>query len=159
MVLIVARKWGKSTFISALGLYLTCADQEPTAQVWCLATVKAQVEIVWQNTVDYAIDSPVLRNHLRRRKDTSGHRLGHEDSKSCMKAGDRNSQTKDGSNPHAVIIDELQAIKDRNTYGVMSSAMGCQGAANSCQAPEPGKQCIRHMLRLADDRPVCRRPG
>jgi phage terminase large subunit-like protein len=126
MVLIVARKWGKSVFISVLGLYFTCADREPAAQVWCLATVKAQAEIVWQNAVDFADDSPVLREHLRRRKDTSGHRLVHADSRSYMKAGDRNSQTKDGLNPHAFIIDECHAIKDRNTYDVFSSATGAR---------------------------------
>lgn len=124
--LMVARKWGKSTFIAALALYMLCADMEPAAQVWCLATVKEQAEIVFQNAVDFALSSPVLKKHVRRMKDTSGHRLVYLKNKSYMKAGSKNSDTKDGLNPHAVVIDELHAIKDRNTYDVMSSAMGAR---------------------------------
>lgn len=126
LLLIVARKWGKSTFISALALYMQCADREPGAQVWCLATMKEQAEIVWQNAVDFALGSPVLAKHLKRRKDTSGHRLVYEKNKSYMKAGSKNTDSKDGLNPHGVVIDELHAIKDRNTYDVMSSAQGAR---------------------------------
>lgn len=126
MILIVARKWGKSTFISALGLYMECADMEPAAQVWCLATQKEQAEVVFHAAVDFAASSPALRDSLKKRKDTTGHRLVHAKSKSYMKAGTKDSKKKDGLNPHAVIIDELHAIRDRNTYDVMSSAMGAR---------------------------------
>ena len=126
VILIVARKWGKSTFIAAMALYMEIADKEPAAQVWCLATLKEQAEIVFQAAVDFAMDSPVLKNHLKRRKDTTGHRLVHDRSKSYMKPGSKDSSKKDGLNPHAVVIDELHAINDRNTYDVMSSAMGAR---------------------------------
>ncbi|MBC7766192.1 MAG: terminase large subunit [Hyphomonadaceae bacterium] len=125
LILIIARKWGKSTFASALGLYLQCADKENGAQVWCLATVKAQAEIVYKHAVNMALNSPVLKKHVRTRKVTNGHQLEYRTT-NIIAAGSKDSHKKDGLNPHGVIIDELHAVKDRNTYDVMKSAMGAR---------------------------------
>ncbi|GJM84323.1 hypothetical protein HMSSN139_68190 [Paenibacillus sp. HMSSN-139] len=45
--LVVARKNGKSTLASGIGLYLQLADGEPGAEVYAVATKKDQAKLVW----------------------------------------------------------------------------------------------------------------
>lgn len=126
-VLFVARKWGKSTFISSIADYLLIADNEAAAQVWTLATQKTQAAIVYDAAKFFALDSPVLKKHVRTKRDKdNSEMLLFPLTNSFMKAGSKNSQSQDGLNPHGVIIDELHAIKDRNTYDVFSSAQGAR---------------------------------
>jgi phage terminase large subunit-like protein len=127
LVLFVARKWGKSTFISAVADFLLMADGEPAAQVWCLATQKQQAAIVYEAAKSFAMSSEVLKKHVRTRRDKdNSEMLQFPSSNSYMKAGSKNSESQDGLNPHGVVIDELHAIKNRNTYDVFSSAMGAR---------------------------------
>ena len=133
LVLFVARKWGKSTFISAIADFLLMADGEPAAQVWCLATMKTQAAIVYEAAKSFLQTSGVLTPkdnprkhwHTKRDKDNSEMIL-FPATNSYMKAGSKNSEGQDGLNPHGVVIDELHAIKNRNTYDVFSSAQGAR---------------------------------
>lgn len=133
LVLFVARKWGKSFFISALGLFLLMADREPAAQVWCLATIKSQAGIVYDNAKALLMSSDVLtpdknpRKYWRTKRDKdNAEKLLFPATDSYMKAGSKNSNSQDGLNPHAYIIDECHAITQRNTYDVFSSAVGAR---------------------------------
>ena len=127
MVLLVARKWGKSTFISAIADFLLICDREPAAQVWCLATQKRQASIVYEAAKNFALSSEYIKTHVKTRRDTdNSEMLLFPAGNSYMKAGSKNSEAQDGLNPHGVIIDELHAIKNRNTYDVFSSAMGAR---------------------------------
>ncbi|GIP17774.1 terminase [Paenibacillus montaniterrae] len=133
LVLFVARKWGKSTFISAIADFLLMADNEPAAQVWCLATMKTQAAIVYENAKAFLQSSKVLtpqdnpKKHWKTKRDKDNtEMLLFPRTNSFMKAGSKNSENQDGLNPHAYIIDELHAIKNRNTYDVFSSAQGAR---------------------------------
>lgn len=127
LVLFVARKFGKSTFISAIADFLLMADNEPAAQVWTLATQKTQAAIVYEAAKFFALSSDVLKNHVRTKRDKDNtEMLLFPATNSFMKAGSKNSESQDGLNPHAYIIDELHAIKNRNTYDVFSSAGGAR---------------------------------
>jgi phage terminase large subunit-like protein len=133
LVLFVARKWGKSFFISAIGLFLLMADGEPAAQVWCLATMKTQAAIVYDNAKAFLLTSDVLtpggnpKKYWRTKRDKDNSEIiQFPIMNSYMKAGSKNSHSQDGLNPHAFIIDEVHAIKDRNTYDVFSSAGGAR---------------------------------
>lgn len=133
LVLFVARKWGKSTFISAIADFLLMVDGEPAAQVWCLATMKTQAAIVYENAKAFLQSSEILtpsaepRKHWRTKRDKDNtEMLLFPATNSFMKAGSKNSENQDGLNPHAYVIDELHAIKNRNTYDVFSSAQGAR---------------------------------
>lgn len=127
LVLFVVRKWGKSTFISAVADFLLMADGEPAAQVWTLATQKVQAAIVYEAAKSFALNSDVLRKHVRTKRDKDNtEMLLFPAGNSYMKAGSKNSESQDGLNPHGVVIDELHAIKNRNTYDVFSSATGAR---------------------------------
>lgn len=133
LVLFVARKFGKSTFVSAIATFLLMCDNEPAAQVWCLATQKQQASIVYESAKAFLQSSDVLtpadnsRKHWRTKRDRDNSELlMFPATGSYMKAGSKNSNAQDGLNPHAFIIDECHAIKDRNTYDVFSSAGGAR---------------------------------
>jgi phage terminase large subunit-like protein len=127
MALLVARKWGKSTFVSAIADFMLMCDREPAAQVWCLATQKQQASIVYEAAKNFALGSEALRPHVKTRRDKDNSEMFlFPAGNSYMKAGSKNSNSQDGLNPHCVVIDELHAIKDRNTYDVFSSAMGAR---------------------------------
>lgn len=127
LVLFVSRKWGKSTFVSAIADFMLMCDREPAAQVWCLATQKQQASIVYESAKNFALGSDALRPHVKTRRDKDNSEiLLFPAGNSYMKAGSKNSNAQDGLNPHCVVIDELHAIKDRNTYDVFSSAMGAR---------------------------------
>lgn len=133
MVLFVARKWGKSTFISALAAYMLMLDGEPAAQVWCLATQKTQAAIVYENTKALLQSSPYItppdepHKYWRTKRDRdNAEMILFPATNSFMKPGGKNSQNQDGLNPHCYTIDECHAIKDRNTYDVFTSATGAR---------------------------------
>ncbi|MFD2614487.1 terminase large subunit [Paenibacillus gansuensis] len=133
LVLFVARKWGKSFFISAMALFLLMADGEPAAQVWCLATMKAQAGIVYDNAKSFLLTSDVLtpsedpKRYWRTKRDKDNSELiFFKPTNSYLKAGSKNSNSQDGLNPHAYVIDECHAITQRNTYDVFSSAVGAR---------------------------------
>ncbi|NOW07846.1 terminase large subunit [Clostridium beijerinckii] len=127
MALLVARKWGKSTFVSAIADFMLMCDREPAAQVWCLATQKQQASIVYEAAKNFALGSEALKPHVKTRRDKDNSEMFlFPAGNSYMKAGSKNSNSQDGLNPHCVVIDEMHAIKDRNTYDVFSSAMGAR---------------------------------
>lgn len=126
-VLLVGRKWGKSTYISAVADYMLMCDGEPAAQVWCLATQKQQASIVYEAAKNFAMSSDALKKHVKTRRDKDNSEiLLFPGMNSYMKAGSKNSEAQDGLNPHCYVIDELHAIKNRNTYDVFSSATGAR---------------------------------
>lgn len=131
--LFVARKWGKTMFISALAGYLLMADGEMGAQVWCVATVKTQAGILYKATREFLKGSPILtppknpKKHWKTfRDDDNTEIIMHPVSGSFMKAGSKNSAGQEGFNPSAYIIDETQLIKEKDTYTVFSSGAGAR---------------------------------
>lgn len=60
VLLVVARKNGKSTLSAAIGLYLMVADGEPGAEIYAVATKKDQAKIIWQEARRMVCKSPVL---------------------------------------------------------------------------------------------------
>ena len=61
LILIVARKNGKSVLASAIALYLLYADKEAGAQLYSAATKKDQAKIIWESAKKMVNKSPQLK--------------------------------------------------------------------------------------------------
>jgi len=115
---LVGRKNGKSTLLAALALYMLIADHEGAAEIYSVATKKDQAKKVLTEAVNMVKQSPELRAVLKKRRND----LCFPATASIFEALASDSNTLDGLNSHAVIIDELHAIKDRNLYEVMKQS-------------------------------------
>src|SRR5690606_2550424 len=65
VMLIVARKNGKSTLGSAIVLYMLVADGEPGPEVVSAATKKDQAKIIWSEAKRMVKKSPALNKRIR----------------------------------------------------------------------------------------------
>jgi len=119
---LVGRKNGKSTLMSALGLYMMVGDGEGGAEVQCVATKRDQARIVFTEAVNMVSQSPALSKYLRKRKTD----LYFPVTFSKFEPLASESHSLDGLNSHHVIMDELHAIKDRNLYDVMKQSMSAR---------------------------------
>lgn len=115
VLLVVARKNGKSTLAAAIGLYMQVADGEPGAEIYACATKKDQAKIIWLESKRMVKKSPVL---LRRIKPLVGE-LTADFNDSFFKPLGRDSDSLDGLNVHCALLDEIHAWTDRNLYDVI----------------------------------------
>lgn len=115
VILMVARKNGKSTLSAAIGLYMQLADGEPGSEVYAVATKKDQAKIIWLEAKRMVKKSPVL---LRRVKPLVGE-LTAEFNDSFFKPLGRDSDSLDGLNVHCATMDEIHAWTDDNLYDVI----------------------------------------
>ena len=114
-LLIVARKNGKSTFGSGIGLYLQVADGEPGPEVYAVATKRDQAKLVWLEAKRMVKKSPAL---LKRIKPLVSEMVSEWNDSSFKPLGS-DSETLDGLNVHGAILDEIHAWKDKNLYDVI----------------------------------------
>jgi phage terminase large subunit-like protein len=115
ILLVVARKNGKSTIASGIGLYLQIADGEPGAEVYAVATKKDQAKLVWLEAKRMVKKSPIL---LKRIKPLVSEMVC-EWNDSFFKPLGSDSDTLDGLNVHGAMMDEIHAWKDKNLYDVI----------------------------------------
>ena len=114
-LLIVARKNGKSTFSSAIMLYLQIADKEPGAEIYAVATKEKQAKQVWLESKKMVKKSPVLRSKI---KPLVKELRGDFNDSSFVPLGS-DSDKLDGLNVHGASLDEIHAWKDKNLYDVI----------------------------------------
>lgn len=115
ILLVVARKNGKSTVGSGIGLYLQVADGEPGAEIYAVATKKDQAKLVWTDAKRMVNKSPSLRKRIKPL--VSELRADFNDS--TFKPLGSDSETLDGLNVHGAMMDEIHAWKDKNLYDVI----------------------------------------
>jgi phage terminase large subunit-like protein len=115
ILLVVARKNGKSTIASGIGLYLQIADGEPGSEVYAVATKKDQAKLVWLESKRMVKKSPAL---LKRIKPLVSEMVSEWNDSSFKPLGS-DSETLDGLNVHGAMMDEIHAWKDKNLYDVI----------------------------------------
>lgn len=115
VILMVARKNGKSTLSAAIGLYMQLADGEPGAEVYALATKKDQAKVIWIEAKRMVKKSPVLS----RRNKPLVSELRADFNDSFFRPLGRDSDTLDGLNVHCATMDEIHAWTDDNLYDVI----------------------------------------
>lgn len=119
ILLVVARKNGKSTIASAIGLYLQIADGEPGAEIYAVATKKDQAKLVWMDAKRMVNKSPSLRKRMK----TLVSEIKADINDSTFKPLGSDSETLDGLNVHGSMMDEIHAWKDKNLYDVIVDGM------------------------------------
>ena len=112
VLLVVARKNGKSTLSAAIGLYLMVADGEPGAEIYAVATKKDQAKIIWQEARRMVCKSPVL--HWTRKTPNGKIKplvaeMVSDFNDSVYKPLGHDSDTQDGLNVHGGLLDEIHA--------------------------------------------------
>lgn len=115
VLLVVARKNGKSTLASAIGLYMQIADGEPGAEVYACATKKDQAKIIWLEAKRMVKKSKVL---LKRIKPLVAE-MNSDFNDSFFRPLGRDSDSLDGLNVHCALLDEIHAWTDKNLYDVI----------------------------------------
>lgn len=115
VLLVVARKNGKSTLASGIGLYLQVADSEPGAEIYAVATKKDQAKLVWLEAKRMVKKSPTLRERIK----PLVSELVCDWNDSSFKPLGSDSDTLDGLNVHGALMDEIHAWKDKGLYDVI----------------------------------------
>lgn len=123
IVLIVARKNGKSLFAAAVAEYMSFLDDEYGAEVYCLAPKLEQAEIIYSCFWQMCQQEAEVKERIRSRK--SDYYI--EDTNTIIKKIAFNAKKSDGFNPHLVICDEIASWvgeAGKKQYEVMKSALG-----------------------------------
>lgn len=128
VVLIVARKNGKSLLASAICAYLAYFDDEYGAEIYCLAPKLDQAEIVYGAFYEMVKSEPELMEVSKKRRTD----IYIEETNTKIKPIPFSSKKSDGYNPHGVICDEFASwVGDPGLkqYEVMGSAVGSRRQA------------------------------
>ena len=118
----VARKNGKSTLLSGIGLYMLIGDGEGGPEVYSAATKRSQAKITFDECVRMVNSS----SHLRKRIGTHRDKLFVAGTAAKFEPLGRDADTMDGLNPHCAIVDELHAHPNREIWDVLYSAIGAR---------------------------------
>lgn len=125
VVLIIARKNGKSLFAAAIIAYCAFCDGEYGAKIYCVAPKLDQADIVYSSFWQTIQKEPELAALIKRRK--SDYYI--ESTNSSIKKIAFNAKKSDGFNPSLTVCDEIASWpgdKGLKQYEVMKSALGAR---------------------------------
>ena len=125
VILVIARKNGKSLFASACIAYMAYLDGEYGAKIYCLAPKLEQAAIVYNNFHQMIIHESELANLAQKRRSD----IYLESTNTVVKPLAFNAKKSDGFNPHMTVCDEIAswpAELGRKQYEVMKSALGAR---------------------------------
>lgn len=130
----MARKNGKSEIASALALYFLFADGEESAEVYCVAADKDQASLVFNVAKRMVELSPVLSPLIGSRIEIVDSRKRIIDKKTngvlAVLPGDAGGAL--GTNPSAVIMDEVLTQRDRHLFDAMRQGFGTRKHPMMC---------------------------
>jgi phage terminase large subunit-like protein len=123
--IVIARKNGKSLLAAAIAAYMTYADGEYGARVFCVAPKLDQAEQVYNAFYETIKKEPELMQLTKKRKTD----VYIEGTASTVKKIAFNAKKSDGFNPSLVICDEVAAWQGDaglKQYEVLKSGMGAR---------------------------------
>lgn len=121
-LIIEGRKNGKTSECAAVELDLLINDGEGAPEIYNIATKLDQAKKGFVAADNMRKQSPLLRKHIRKRAAD----LYFSKNMGFIKAMASNTSSLDSLDSHAVIIDELAAIKNRDLYDLMKQSMGAR---------------------------------
>jgi phage terminase large subunit-like protein len=109
-----AKKSGKSTIVSGIGLYLLLADAESSAEIYSAAADRDQAGIVAREAMNMVRASPQLNRVLEVVE--SRKTITHRASASFWRVLSGDSFRAEGLNIHGLLFDELHTQRDRRLW-------------------------------------------
>jgi len=122
VLIVEARKNGKTTECAAIEIDLLLNDGEGSPQVYNIATMLEQAKLGFTAAHNMVRQSPALKKHIHKRASD----LYFAGNLGFIKALASNTSNLDGLDIHGAIIDELAAIKNRDIYDLVKQAMGAR---------------------------------
>ena len=124
-LIVVARKNGKTTFASGIGLYEFLASGEGGAQVFCTANKLDQAKLLYTEAKNMVNQSGALSSLVKRTRTTleTKEATGLYNTFSPLAA---DSTTLDGLNPSLAIYDEIHGAKTDELYSVIKQGMSAR---------------------------------
>lgn len=125
VLLIVARKNGKSLLASAIMAYMAYADDEYGAELYVIAPKLDQAEIIYHCFWETTQADDELKSRIISKRD--GYHI--LESNTLIKKIAFNAKQSDGFNPHLTVCDEIASWKGeegKKQYEVMKSALGAR---------------------------------
>ena len=156
VVLVVARKNGKTLFAAAIVCYAIFLDGEYGARAFCVAPKLDQADIIYSAIWQTVEKEPELKDLIKRRK--ADYYI--ESTNSSVKKIAFNAKKSDGFNPSITVCDEFASWRGDaglKQYEVMKSALGARkqplilsistaGYENEGIYDELMKRCTRFLL-------------
>ena len=140
----IARKNGKSALCAGIALLLFVFDNEPGAEVYCLATKRDQAKIVFDDAVAFVTKS----RELSRRIDIYKTSMVAPGATAVLKPLAADDKFLDGLNPHGAIIDELHKHPNRAIVDVIETGLGAREQPLQVEITTAGKElesvCFDH---------------
>lgn len=122
VMIVEGRKNGKTTENAAVEIDLLVNDNEGSPQIYNVATMLDQAKLGFNAAHKMIKQSPMLSKHIKKRANDLYFPLNF----GFIKALASNTNSLDGLDVHAGIIDELAAIKNRDIYDLIKQAMGAR---------------------------------
>lgn len=125
VIVIIARKNGKSLLASAIMAYVAFLDKEYGAEIYCLAPKLEQANIVFDSFYQICSREPELEELIKKRRSD----IYINRSNTIIKPLAFSEKKSDGLNPHFVTCDEIAAWSGQNglkMYEVIKSALGAR---------------------------------
>ena len=124
VVLIVAKKNGKSFMASGLGLYHLMADGEGGPEVYSVATKRDQAKIIWSEARRMRNQAPALKKRIR--AVVSG--LYYDDADGVFSPQASEANTMDGLNISCALMDEFHQWRHgRALYNIIADGISSRG--------------------------------
>ena len=111
------KKNGKSTMMSALGLYFLIADKELGSEVYIAAADRLQAGIIYRECSALVKANPLLSSRLE--VVDSRNTIVDRATMSRLAVLSSDSHRAEGLNAHAVLIDELHSQRDRRLFDAL----------------------------------------
>ena len=116
------RKNGKTSMLAAILIDMLLNDKEGAPQCVTAATMLEQAKLSFNAAHKMVRQSPALSKLIRKRVSD----LYFDKNMGTIRALANNTNSLDGLDLHCCVIDELSAIKNRDTYDLLKQAMGAR---------------------------------